>query len=105
MQGQELTWIHFVAIIGAVIAMLMGIALTFYRLHVLEQDFGSNSIKALGVLVFLPCLVIFAVLTNFGSETLAALLGTVAGYVLSNTESNLTNKDRVGLPDEENNIY
>ncbi|GAA3935646.1 ComEC/Rec2 family competence protein [Litoribacillus peritrichatus] len=86
MQGQELTWIHFLAISGAVVAMLMGIILTFYRLHVLEQNFSANSIKALGVLVFLPSLVIFAVLTNFGSETLAALLGTVAGYVLSSSE-------------------
>jgi uncharacterized membrane protein len=91
-QGEELTWIHFVAIIGAVIAMLMGIILTFYRLHALGENFGHNSIKALGVVVFLPCLVIFAVLTNFGSETLAALLGTVAGYVLSNAESSSVEK-------------
>jgi hypothetical protein len=29
---------------------------------------------------------LLAILTDFRTETLAALLGTVAGYVLSNTE-------------------
>ena len=87
MEMADLTWIHFLAIVGAVITMLSGIALTFYRLHVLNADFGPNSIKALGVMVFLPSLLILAVLTDFGSETLAALLGTVAGYVLSGSES------------------
>ncbi|WP_212746620.1 hypothetical protein [Pseudoalteromonas ruthenica] len=48
----DLTWIHFLVIVGAVITMLSGIALTFYRLHVLNADFGPNSIKALGVMVF-----------------------------------------------------
>lgn len=84
---QGLTYIHMIAICGSVAAMLFGIYLTFDRLKSLNEGFSPNAIKALGVMIFLPVLVILAVLTNFGSETLAALLGTVAGYVLSSSES------------------
>ena len=84
---QELTYIHMIAICGSVAAMLLGIYLVFDRLKTLNEGFNSNSIKILGVIIFLPVLVMLAVLTNFGGETLAALLGTVAGYILSNSEN------------------
>ena len=37
----------------------------------------------LGLVIFLPTLVVLAVVTDFRIDVLAALLGTVAGYVLS----------------------
>ena len=36
-------------------------------------------------------LILLALLTEFKTETFAALLGTVAGYVLSNTEDKTSN--------------
>lgn len=60
--------------------------LVFRRLKDLNQGFGSNSLKSLGIVLFLPSLVLLALLTDFAKETLAALLGTLAGYVLSSAE-------------------
>jgi uncharacterized membrane protein len=77
-----------VALLGTVIAMIYGIHLIFDRLKAKDQGFGPNSLKAIGVVLFVPSLVILAIVTDFKTETLAALLGTVAGYVLSNSEPN-----------------
>jgi len=81
----------FVAVLGAVIAMLGGGWLVFARLKAKEQGFGPNSLKALGLTLFLPTLLIVGVVVpDFQSETLAALLGTVAGYVLSQSKQDDT---------------
>ena len=86
MSGAE--WIKLLAVAGAVIAMLGGLWLTFARLKDKEQGFGPNSLKAVGIVIFIPALVIIGVvIPNFQTETLAALLGTVAGYVLSTSTS------------------
>ena len=53
----------------------------------MEKGFGPSSLKALGIVLFIPTLLIMAVHGQFHSETLAALLGTVAGYVLSHSKS------------------
>ena len=74
------------AVLGVIIVMLVGMTYVFGRLKALNQGFGPNSLKSLGVVLFLPSLVLLALLTEFRTETLAALLGTVAGYVLSNSE-------------------
>ena len=74
------------AVLGVIIVMLVGMTHVFGRLKALNQGFGPNSLKSLGVVLFLPSLVLLALLTEFRTETLAALLGTVAGYVLSNSE-------------------
>ena len=79
-------WLEGVAVIGTILIMLVGLILVFSRLKSLGQGFGPNSLKALGIVLFIPLLVLLAILTDFRTETLAALLGTVAGYVLSNTE-------------------
>lgn len=81
------------AVIGMVIVMVLGMSLVFGRLRALNEGFGANSLKSLGVILFLPSLVLLAVLTDFKTETLAALLGTVAGYVLSNTENKSEKSD------------
>lgn|GEM_PF-740743 len=81
-------WLKGVAVAGAVIAMISGLFLVFCRLKANGQGIGPNSLKAIGVVLFVPSLVILAIVTDFKTETLAALLGTVAGYVLSNAEPN-----------------
>jgi membrane associated rhomboid family serine protease len=80
--------VRLIAVGGAVAAMLGGMWLTFERLKTKGQGFGPNSLKAVGLVIFIPSLVIIGVvIPNFQTETLAALLGTVAGYVLSTTTS------------------
>lgn len=73
---------------GAVFAMLGGMWFVFAQLRSKNQGFGPNSLKALGLVLFIPALLMVSVaVPNFQTETLAALLGTVAGYVLSHSKS------------------
>lgn len=73
------------AVATAGLSMLIGMSLVFFNLHKNKHGFGPNSLKALGLVAFLPCLLIISIVVpDFKSEVLSALLGTVAGYVLSN---------------------
>jgi hypothetical protein len=76
-------WSKLIAVLGTVVAMLFGLYHVFSRLKAKDQGFGPNSLKAIGLVLFVPSLVILAITTSFKTETLAALLGTIAGYVLS----------------------
>lgn len=76
-------WLKLIAVVGAVAAMLFGLYHVFARLKAMSHGFGPNSLRAIGIVLFVPSLVILAIATDFKTETLAALLGTVAGYVLS----------------------
>ncbi len=87
MEADISVWLRVGAVIGAISVMLYGLHKIFERLTAKQQGFGPNTLKAIGVILFLPTLLILAVLTDFKTETLAALLGTVAGYVLSNSKS------------------
>jgi len=82
-----ISWINFVAVVGAILVMLYGINVIYKRIKSKNQGFGPNTVKAIGVVLFIPTILIMAVITQFQPETLAALLGTVAGYVLSNSKS------------------
>jgi xanthine/uracil permease len=79
--------IKLISVLGVVLAMLYGLNRVYARLKAKNQGFGPNSIRAIGIVTFLPILFMLALLTDFQTETLAALLGTVAGYVLSNSKS------------------
>ncbi len=81
-----IAWLRVGTVAGSVIVMIYGLKKIFERLEAKQQGFGPNTLKAIGVVLFLPTLLILAVLTGFKTETLAALLGTVAGYVLSNSK-------------------
>lgn len=72
---------------GALIIAAYGLNRVFSRLKSKNQGIGPNSIKAIGVLLLLPTLIILAITADIKSEALTALLGTVAGYVLSNGKS------------------
>lgn len=80
--------LRLVALIGVVIAMLFGLWKVFSRLAEKNQGFGPNSLRAIGIVLFVPGIIILALVTEFKTETLAALLGTIAGYVLSVSKSN-----------------
>lgn len=79
--------VQIAVVIGAVVTMLCGLRLVASRLAAKNQGFGPNSLKALGLVLLLPTLLIVSVaLPGIRAETLAALLGTVAGYVLSHSK-------------------
>lgn len=76
-------WAAIIAVIGAVVAMVLGPLFVYLRLRAKGQGFGPNSIRAMAISLFIPVLLIVTVLKRFEAETLSALYGTVAGYVLS----------------------
>ena len=83
--------VSLVIALGAVVAMLGGMYFIFERLKQKDQGFGPNSLKAIGLVLFVPTLLMVAVtVEGFQTETLAALLGTVAGYVLSHSKADDT---------------
>lgn len=86
---------HFLAkglsVVGAFAAMIFGMWLIFRNLGSRNRVLGPHSVRAVGVVIFIPTLLVLALLTDFGGSTLAALLGTVAGYVLSDGS-----EDRIG---------
>jgi hypothetical protein len=77
--------------IGAILTLVAGVTHFFIRLKERNQGFGPSSLRALGLILFIPVLLLISVQKDFASEALAALLGTIAGYVLSNSGDN--NKD------------
>jgi hypothetical protein len=88
MSVQAIDCIRTAAILGAIATMLGGLWLVAARLKAKQQGFGPNSLKALGLVLFIPTLIIISiVMPSFQTETLAALLGTVAGYVLSHSKA------------------
>ena len=74
---------------AAIVAIVGGLLLVHATLKRKEQGFGPNSTRVVGIVLFLPFLVLLATAIDFKSEVLAALLGTVAGYILSRS----TDKD------------
>jgi hypothetical protein len=86
MVAQSLDWvaiIKLVAVIGCLVAMIYGARGVFLRLKEKNQGFAPNSLQALAIVFFLPIIVIVTLVSDSNFEALAALLGTVAGYVLS----------------------
>jgi cadmium resistance protein CadD (predicted permease) len=74
--------------VGSILTMLIGLWLVFARLKTKNQGFGPSSLKAIGLVLFIPTLVLtFVSVKGLQTETLAALLGVVAGYVLSYSKS------------------
>jgi hypothetical protein len=87
-EEEQMEWIKITSVVGAFIVIIVGMSFVFSRLKAKEQGFGPNSLRAIGIVIFVPVLLILAVVTEFKTETLAALLGAVAGYVLSNSKPN-----------------
>jgi hypothetical protein len=81
----------FIAVLGSVIVMLGGLWLLLARVK--EEGFGASSLQAMGLVLFLPTLLIVAILRpDFKTEALAALLGTVAGYILSHSKADVQHR-------------
>lgn len=68
-----------------VIMFLAGIWFVHITLKRQDQGFGPSSIKAMGILLFIPLLVFSFGYTEIPGEAVTALLGTLAGYLFSPT--------------------
>lgn len=51
-------WLKGIAVVGAVFAMLGGLWLVFSRLNAKNQGFGPNSLRAIGIVLFVPSILI-----------------------------------------------
>ncbi|WP_216593875.1 hypothetical protein [Thioflavicoccus mobilis] len=90
-------WLKLVAVIGVISSMMFGAWHVFSRLKAKEQGFGPNSLQALAIVFFLPTMVIVSLLAGLESEAMAALLGTVAGYILSSPKAISVNVHTIWL--------
>ena len=76
-------YLKLIAVIGMVVIALYGTRGVLLRMKDKQQGFAPNSLQALAITFFIPTVVIIASVAGLDSQALAALLGTVAGYVLS----------------------
>lgn len=88
--------VRLLGVAGATAAMLGGLVFVHRTLKRTGQGFGARTTKIVGVVLFIPTLLILALTTAFESEVLAALLGTVAGYVLSHGDDGNASKPSAG---------
>jgi hypothetical protein len=64
----------------------IGVIKTFNLLRRKEQGIGLNTLRILGLFIFTPFLLSLALFTEINREALLAIIGAIAGYVLSTTE-------------------
>ncbi|MEM9778602.1 MAG: hypothetical protein AAF813_01710 [Pseudomonadota bacterium] len=48
-----------------------------------DQGLGANSLKALGIVCFIPLLVFAVGYADLSGEVISALLGTIAGFIFA----------------------
>lgn len=83
------------------IIMLVLIILFFTKTYLMKQHFGFQSIKFIGLSIMFPgiCVIALAGGNILSGQTLAALFGTIAGYVFSKDDdsSKVTNIEHEDL--------
>jgi cytochrome bd-type quinol oxidase subunit 1 len=72
-----------IVVVGALIIMLVCAWRILQRAQ--GHGFGPNTTRALGIALFIPGVIVLAVTTEVDKASLMTLLGTVAGYALSNS--------------------
>ena len=63
--------------------MFIGLIAVFHNRARLKRGIGGRAIQSLAVILIVPSIIVLTVLGIFGSDTAAALLGALIGYVLS----------------------
>ena len=77
--GEVRQWIELIA--GLI--MFSGLVGTFYIRISLNKGIGLRAIQFMAIVFLVPVILILALENILTSETIAALLGAVAGYTLS----------------------
>ena len=67
---------------------VVGLLFVFLTLKRQGRGFGNETNRALGIVLFLPVLFFAIGFKEFSSDAIAALLGTLAGYVFSSSGRN-----------------
>ena len=78
--------VNLIIVIAFFVIMLVLILLFFWYLRERKQRIGFQSIKLIGLILIFPGICILAIVGGepvLSGQTLAVLLGTIAGYVLS----------------------
>ena len=75
--------VQIIAAFAATAAMLGGLVLVYVTLRNRERSFGAESSRVVAMTLFVPGIILIALATEFDKGALSALLGTVAGYLLS----------------------
>ena len=74
-------------ILGSIAMFICGLAFVFWTLKRRDRGFGEETNRALGIVLFLPVLFFAIGYKDFPGEAIAALLGTLAGYIFSSGPS------------------
>ncbi|MEP3946701.1 hypothetical protein [Ascidiaceihabitans sp.] len=74
-----------IAIVLCLLVAVLGMLLVASNLKRKEDGFGPNSTRAFAISLFVPIVIVAAVVSDLGSEAIATLLGTLAGYIFSKT--------------------
>ena len=72
-----------VSIIGVNLIAIIGLVFLFKRLSAMNQGIGPLTLKTIGILFIIPSIVTLSVLQEQIKPEVAALFGTIAGYVLA----------------------
>ncbi len=81
-----------VTIISSFVLMFCGLVGVLCRK---EKGFGPSTNRALGIVLLIPSIIVLAVgLDKLSTETVATLIGAIAGYVLSSGGSETEGKAR-----------
>lgn len=75
--------VKIIAALGAMTAMVGGLILVYVILKNRNQSFGPESSRVVAMTLFVPGIILIALATDIEKSALTALLGTVAGYLLS----------------------
>ncbi len=73
-------------ILTAGLLFVAGLVFVFLILRRKDMGFGPDTTRALGIVLFLPVLFFAIGYKEFSNEAIAALLGTLAGYVFSSND-------------------
>lgn len=71
------------SIVSLSILSVTGLWFLFKRLTAMNQGMGPLTLKTIGIIFIIPSLVILVLLKNEIRPEVAALFGTIAGYILA----------------------
>ena len=80
---QEPDYLLICIVIGALLTIFYGLVCIFRHMKNREESMNRHHLHAIGLVLFLPTLLILASTTGMHKETIAAFLGIIAGYLLS----------------------
>lgn len=85
-------YLKLIVIVGCTLMMIGGLGGILYDRITNSKGIGVRVIQFLSVVFIIPTIIILAIHNSISSETIATLLGTVIGYILSGVGKDEQNK-------------